>query len=94
MGLYHLLDEKLEKIEQRLKETVLMLKDKQRTDAKQVFFDNQEFVQVMNISKRTAQMWRDNGVIGHSQVGGKFYYRLSDILFLLSKTFKAPSDEK
>ena len=47
------------------------------------FIDNSEFIQLMNISKRTAQTWRDEKVIAFSQVGGKIYYRYSDIEKLL-----------
>lgn len=50
-----------------------------------VFLDNQEFLQVMNVSKRTAQIWRDSGVVAYSQVGAKIYYRFSDIEDLLNK---------
>ena len=53
-----------------------------------VFLDNQEFLQVMNISKRTAQSWRDEGIISFSQVGSKIYYRFSDIEELLNKNYK------
>lgn len=53
-----------------------------------VFLDNQEFLQVMNISKRTAQDWRDKGVIPYSQIGAKIYYRFSDIEELLNKNYK------
>jgi hypothetical protein len=53
-----------------------------------VFLDNQEFLQVMNISKRTAQQWRDSGIISFSQVGAKIYYRFSDIEELLNKNYK------
>ena len=94
MGYYHPLDDKLEKLEERLNEMLLMLKDKQRTNPDQVFFDSQEFLQIMNISKRTAQSWRDSGIIGYSQIGYKIYYRLSDILDLLNKHFKAPLNVK
>ena len=52
-----------------------------------VFLDNQEFLQVMNISKRTAQQWRDSGIISYSQVGAKIYYRFSDIEELLNKNY-------
>ena len=55
MGFYHPLDEKLEQIDDRLSELTLMLKDKQRSNPDQVFFDTQEFRQIMNVSKRTAQ---------------------------------------
>ena len=45
----------------------------------EAFLDNNEFTNMMNISPRTAQLWRDNGKIGYSQEGKKIYYRLSDI---------------
>jgi hypothetical protein len=94
MGFYHPLDEKLEQIDDRLSELTLMLKDKQRSNPDQVFFDTQEFLQIMNVSKRTAQYWRDSGLIGFCQIGYKIYYRLSDILELLDKNFKAPINGK
>ena len=53
----------------------------------QIFLDNQEFIQMMHISKRTAQLWRDKGVIGYSQVGCKIYYKISDIEELLNKNY-------
>ena len=43
------------------------------------FVDNNDFLQLMKISKRTAQNWRDEGKIAFSQVGGKIYYRYGDI---------------
>lgn len=58
----------------------------------QTFFDNQEFLQIMNISKRTAQTWRDSKLIAYSQVGSKIYYRMADILNMLNKHFK-PNNE-
>jgi hypothetical protein len=50
---------------------------------KETFMDNQEFLQLMKISKRTAQTWRDEGKISFSQVGSKIYYKLSDVEKLL-----------
>lgn len=52
------------------------------------FIDNQEFIQVMNVSKRTAQSWRDEGIISFSQIGSKIYYRMSDVQALLDKHYK------
>ena len=49
------------------------------------FLDNQQFLQLMNISKRTAQSWRDEGIISFSQVGSKIYYQMSDVQKLLEK---------
>ncbi|WP_272973049.1 helix-turn-helix domain-containing protein, partial [Croceibacter atlanticus] len=50
--------------------------------------DNQEFLQLMNISKRTAQTWRDEGVISFSQIGSKIYYRMSDVQKLLDNNYR------
>ncbi|MDN3605857.1 MULTISPECIES: helix-turn-helix domain-containing protein [Kaistella] len=43
------------------------------------FLDNEEFITMMKISRRTAQTWRDEGKISFSQVGNKIYYKLSDV---------------
>lgn len=70
----------------KLEDMQLQLKKLQLNN--DVFLDNQEFLQVMNISKRTAQQWRDSGVIAYSQIGAKIYYRFSDINELLNKNHK------
>lgn len=51
--------------------------------------DNFRFLQLMNISAKTAQTWRDKGIIGYSQIGNKIYYRVSDIKKLLDKNHKS-----
>jgi hypothetical protein len=61
------------------------LSEIQRLNPDSVFFDNQEFIQIMNISKRTAQEWRSQNIISFSQIGKKFYYRMSDIQDMLNK---------
>jgi hypothetical protein len=88
MEAYKTCREPLEKIQERLNKVLLMLENKQQSDPEQVFFDNQDFMKLMNISKRTAQSWRDTGMIAFSQVGGKMYYRLSDILKMLERYHK------
>lgn len=62
----------------------LNLKQKQPSD---VFVDNQEFIDLMKISKRTAQSWRDEGKISFSQIGGKIYYKMSDVEKLLNENY-------
>lgn len=86
MAFYRFSEEEVKDIKKRLDELTLTVKQKQRTEPDQVWYDNQEFLQVMNISKRTAAYWRTEKIIGYSQVGNKIYYRLSDILELLSKS--------
>lgn len=52
------------------------------------FVDNTKFLQLMGISKRTAQSWRDQGLITYSQIGGKIYYTRDDIHDFLDKNRK------
>ncbi len=75
-------DELLKKID----EVKTSLDEKQK-NPKDVFVDNQEFLQLMNISKRTAQTWRDEGVVSFSQIGSKIYYRMNDVEKLLEKNY-------
>lgn len=62
----------------------LTAKEKQ---PKEQWLDNQELMQLLKISKRTAQHYRDSGVISFSQVGNKIYYKLSDIEAMLQKHY-------
>lgn len=77
----------LEEILKRLDSLERELAKKQPTiDDK--FIDNQELMQLMYISKRTAQNWRDVGRISYSHIGGKIYYRMSDVQNLLDQNYK------
>ena len=48
-----------------------------------VFIDNQEFVQMMKICKRTAQKWRSIGKIPYFIIGKKTYYNKADVYSLI-----------
>ena len=54
---------------------------------KEISLDNQEFLTLLKISKRTAQTWRDEGKISFSQVGSKIYYKLSDVEKLMQEHY-------
>ena len=69
----------IKEIEERVKEMTPADKDK--------FVDNQEFIQLMKISKRTAQSWRDEKIIAFSQIGNKIYYKIGDIEALLERNY-------
>jgi predicted nucleic acid-binding protein len=77
-------EEAIQEIITRLSRMEAILKTKQ-ANPDELFVDNQEFLQIMNISKRTAQAWRDQKVMAFSQVGNKIYYRMCDITKLLEK---------
>ena len=54
MAFYRFSEEEVQQIMDRLDQLSIEVKKKQRTEPDQVFYDNQEFLQIMNISKRTA----------------------------------------
>jgi hypothetical protein len=59
-----------------IKDTLGQLKEK---SIENEWLDNQDVCQILKISKRTLQSYRDNGVLPYSQFGNKIYYRASDI---------------
>ena len=71
----------------RLETLSKKLEEKQKKP-EATFLDTQEFIQLMHISKRTAQTWRDSEVISYSQIGSKIYYRMSDVKKLLDVNYK------
>lgn len=77
----------------KIDEVKISLDEKQKKP-QDTFLDNQEFLQLMNISKRTAQTWRDEGIVSFSQIGSKIYYRMSDVQKLLDKNYKKAFSSK
>jgi len=86
--------EPLNDILMRLNKLEKAVAQKQLLNPEQIFFDNAEFIQIMNISKRTAQSWRDKHIVAYCQVGNKVYYKLSDILNLLETNYKPAKIER
>lgn len=90
MSFYRFSEEEVKEILNRLDRISLELKQSQRTQPDEIWYDNQEFLSIMNVSKRTAAYWRTEEMISYSQVGNKIYYRLADVLDLLQK-YKVPA---
>jgi predicted flap endonuclease-1-like 5' DNA nuclease len=67
---------------QDLKEAVTALHNK-TTGSDKDFVGNEELMELMGISKRTAQTWRDQGIIAFSQIGSKIWYSRADIAELM-----------
>jgi excisionase family DNA binding protein len=51
------------------------------------WLDIADVCQVLHISKRTLQSYRDNGTLSYSQIGGKIYFKASDIEAHLQKHY-------
>jgi hypothetical protein len=49
----------------------------------QKWLDNQDVCQILNISPRTLQTYRDNGTIPHTRIGNKMYYKTDDLKRLI-----------
>jgi len=58
------------------------------------FIENEGFLELMKISRRTAQTWRDEGIISFSQQGKKIYYRNSDIKIFLDANYNKAFNQK
>jgi hypothetical protein len=53
----------------------------------ETWLDIQEVCQLLKISKRTLQSYRDNGILAYSQISGKIYFRAADIEDHLQKHY-------
>lgn len=71
----------------KIEETKSLIENSNKSP-KDIFVDNQEFLKLMSVSKRTAQTWRDEGKIAFSQIGSKIYYKMDDVLKMLDKNYK------
>lgn len=82
-----IVDRNYEKIEKKLSELIKKLDNRLVQESIQ-FLDNTQFMQLMGISIKTAQTWRDNGVVSFSQIGSKIYYKVADIKELLDNNYR------
>ena len=56
----------------------------------QKWLDNQDVCQMLNISKRTLQTYRDNGTLPYSQINYKMYYKPKDVEQVLNQLKNKP----
>lgn len=59
-----------------------------RNKLTETWLDNQEVMEVLKISPRTLQAMRDSGTLPFSKVGGKIYYKASDVEKLLEANYR------
>lgn len=58
---------------------VNQLCNRHRAKTLQKWLDNQDVCQILNISKRTLQSYRDNGTLPYTQINRKMYYKPQDV---------------
>lgn len=72
------LDELLDFVSQALKNRTPHLNGEK-------FLTNKDVCQMLHVSLRTLQDWRDNGIIPFIQIKGKILYRESEVRLLIKK---------
>ena len=70
----------------KMKDSKIKLTGKPKEAKSMRILDNSELLQIMYISARTAQTWRDTGILPYSKVGKKIYYDMRDVEVLLERT--------
>ena len=51
----------------------------------QKWLDNQDVCQILNVSKRTLQTYRDNGTLAYTQINHKVFYKPKDVEKVIEK---------
>lgn len=67
---------------------VAALKELYCTNPRDGWMDSADVCRTLGISKRTLQTWRNNGKIPYTMLGGKVYFKESDINELLQVGLK------
>ena len=55
---------------------------------KEQWLGNEDVCSLLQISPRTLQAYRDNGILAYSQIGRKCYYKVSDVEQLINNSKK------
>ncbi|HOW25114.1 MAG TPA: helix-turn-helix domain-containing protein [Bacteroidales bacterium] len=58
-----------------------------KTGTKEIWLDNDEASQLLRVSKRTLQNYREKGTLSFSKFGNKIYYKAADIEKHLNKHY-------
>jgi excisionase family DNA binding protein len=68
----------------------MLKKTKQTQPLSEKWFDVSEVCELLKISKRTLQSYRDNKVLPYSQISGKIYFKATDIEEHLNSHYVKP----
>ena len=78
--------DRIESMEDKLDSLLRIFGENGIYTSKMIVLDNADFIQLFKICAKTAQNWRDDGLIEYSQVKGKIYYRLEDVEKFLNRS--------
>ena len=80
--------EKLKERIRQLSNEIENFREKLKVKEKNKWLDSQDVCLALDISKRSLQLYRDNGTIHYTSLGGKFYYKETDIDEILKNGLK------
>ncbi|MDT0642775.1 helix-turn-helix domain-containing protein [Zunongwangia sp. F363] len=72
-------------LEEKIDALTRELRIRQIRDPEYILLDNADFIQLFKITAKTAQNWREEGLIDYTQVKGKIYYNLKDITAFINR---------
>lgn len=72
---------------------ILLLEKRTYQTIQKEWFDGQEVMQYLHISKRTLQNLRSAEILPYSHIKGKFYYKVADVQTLLESNYSKPSSK-
>lgn len=79
-------------LEAKIEQLTREFRIRQIKDPCLILLDNADFIQLFKISAKTAQTWREEGLIEYAQVKGKIYYSLKDIQAFINRHRKNRKD--
>ena len=77
----------IQKTQQEIKEMLERQKDLENHEK---WYTNDDLIDLLKVSRRTLSTWRDQGLIGFSQIGSKIYYSQSDIEEFMKTHYRKP----
>ncbi|HAH24351.1 MAG TPA: DNA-binding protein [Prolixibacteraceae bacterium] len=84
-------------LSEELKEVKTALQSLKKSPAqafKETWIDGQDVSVALNVSQRTLQTLRTNGLLPFSQFNGKCYYKVSDLETLLNSNYSRNQQSK
>ena len=72
---------------QNEKSTVKKELPKEKLKLGDQWLDNDQVCEILKVTKRTLQNYRDNFILPYSQIGRKVYYKESDVQTVLEKNY-------
>ena len=89
-----MIESELKKLQQGQQELKEMLAELNKPSNQKILYTNDDLMQILKVSRRTLANWRNQGLIGLSQVGSKIYYSQTDVEEFMQNHYCEPFNQK